>query len=73
MSEQRKIYVVSLGCPKNLVDTEHMLGILTQEGYGIAEEVKEADLALVNTCSFIAEAVKEAVDTILTLADLRKT
>jgi len=72
MESQKKLYVVSLGCPKNLVDTEHMLGLLTREGYRIVNTVDGADLAMVNTCAFIEDAVKESIDTILELADLRR-
>ncbi|RLB25249.1 MAG: 30S ribosomal protein S12 methylthiotransferase RimO [Deltaproteobacteria bacterium] len=71
MSRKKRVYLVSLGCPKNLVDTEHMLGLLVREGYEPSTTVESADLALVNTCAFIEDAVKESIDTILELADLR--
>lgn len=67
--EKQKVSMVSLGCPKNLVDAEVMLGILAQQGYEITTDEKEADVIIVNTCSFIKEAREESVDTILDLAD----
>ena len=63
---------VSLGCPKNLVDTEIMLGGLTHAGWEVTGEPAAADLLLVNTCGFIEPACKEAVDTILDLARLKE-
>jgi ribosomal protein S12 methylthiotransferase len=69
--ENRKpktVYTISLGCPKNLVDTEIMLGALTQAGWEVTGVPEAADLLLVNTCAFIEPACKEAVDTILDLA-----
>jgi len=63
-----KIYTVSLGCPKNLVDTEIMLGNLTREGWEVVDDPRAASLLLVNTCAFIAPASQEAVDAILELA-----
>ncbi|UFS72776.1 30S ribosomal protein S12 methylthiotransferase RimO [Geomonas sp. RF6] len=65
----QKVSLVSLGCPKNLVDAEIMLGSLTQVGYQVTTDEKEADVIIVNTCSFIKEAKQESVDTILDLAD----
>jgi ribosomal protein S12 methylthiotransferase len=61
--------MVSLGCPKNLVDAEVMLGVLAQQGYEITMDEKDADVIIVNTCSFIKEAREESVDAILDLAD----
>jgi ribosomal protein S12 methylthiotransferase len=61
--------MVSLGCPKNLVDAEVMLGVLAGKGYQITTDEKEADVIIVNTCSFIKEAREESVDAILDLAD----
>lgn len=61
--------MVSLGCPKNLVDAEVMLGVLARQGYEITTDEHEADIIIVNTCSFIKEAREESVDTILDLAD----
>ena len=64
-----KVSMVSLGCPKNLVDAEVMLGVLADKGYEITTEEKDADIIIVNTCSFIKEAREESVEVILDLAD----
>ncbi len=61
--------MVSLGCPKNLVDAEVMLGYLGRHGYEITTDEHQADIIIVNTCSFIKEAKQESIDTILDLAD----
>jgi ribosomal protein S12 methylthiotransferase len=66
---REKVSMVSLGCPKNLVDAEVMLGFLDRSGYEVTTDEKEADIIIVNTCSFIKEAKQESVDTILDLAD----
>jgi ribosomal protein S12 methylthiotransferase len=66
------VYVVSLGCPKNLVDTEIMLGGLSNAGWEVTGTPEAADVLLVNTCGFIEAACKEAVDTILELARLKE-
>jgi ribosomal protein S12 methylthiotransferase len=65
------VFSISLGCPKNLVDTEIMLGGLTGAGWEVTGTPAAADLLLVNTCGFIEPACKEAVDTILDLARLK--
>ncbi len=67
--DNKKVSMVSLGCPKNLVDAEVMLGILVQNGYEITMDEKDADLIIVNTCAFIKEAREESIDTVLDLAD----
>jgi ribosomal protein S12 methylthiotransferase len=64
----KTVYLVSLGCPKNLVDSEVMLAALEQDGYTVAELPEEASLLLVNTCGFIRPAVEEAIDEIFRLA-----
>lgn len=66
---KQKVSMVSLGCPKNLVDAEVMLGVLAQQGYEITTDEQQADVIIVNTCSFIKEAREESVDAILDLAD----
>jgi ribosomal protein S12 methylthiotransferase len=66
---KEKVSMVSLGCPKNLVDAEVMLGYLSREGYEVTTDEHEAEIIIVNTCSFIKEAKQESVDTILDLAD----
>lgn len=63
---------VSLGCPKNLVDTEVMLGILGSEGYSIVSDPSEADVIVVNTCGFIESAKEESIQTILEMAEYKK-
>jgi ribosomal protein S12 methylthiotransferase len=72
MSADIKVALVSLGCAKNLVDSEHMLGALAAQGYEIVEENEQADVIIVNTCAFIRPAEEEAVDALLDLADLKK-
>jgi len=67
-----KVGFVSLGCPKNLVDSEVMMGILTREGYELTPRADEAEILVVNTCSFIESAQKESVDTILEMAEHKK-
>lgn len=67
-----KILFISLGCDKNLVDTETMLGYLSQKGYEITDDETEAEAVVVNTCCFIHDAKQESVDAILEMADLRK-
>jgi len=64
----KKVGFVSLGCPKNLVDSEVMMGLLNQAGAKITTRVDEADIIVVNTCSFIDSAKQESVDTILEMA-----
>ncbi|HEX5773588.1 MAG TPA: 30S ribosomal protein S12 methylthiotransferase RimO [Geomobilimonas sp.] len=66
---KEKVSLVSLGCPKNLVDAEVMLGYLANEKYEITTDERDADIIIVNTCSFIKEAKQESIDTILDLAD----
>ena len=70
MSDNKeKVSLVSLGCPKNLVDAEVMLGYLSRAGYAVTTDETQADIIIVNTCSFIKEAKQESIDTILDLAD----
>ena len=64
---------VSLGCPKNLVDSEVMLGRLRAQGYAIAADAKDADVIVVNTCAFIDRAKQESIDTILEMAQEKQT
>src|SRR5882762_1340123 len=67
-----KVGFVSLGCPKNLVDSEVMMGILAREGYELTPRADEAEILVVNTCSFIEAAQKESVDAILEMAEHKK-
>ena len=69
----KTLYLVSLGCPKNLVDTEIMLGRLAGQGWRVVATPDEARVLLVNTCAFITPATQEAVDTILELAHHKET
>ena len=64
---------ISLGCDKNLVDTEKMLGILGGEGYSFVDDESDADVIVVNTCCFIGDAKEESVNTILEMAELKKS
>lgn len=68
-----KILCVSLGCDKNLVDTEMMLGLLNRDGHTFTDDENEADIIVVNTCCFINDAKEESVNTILEMAELKKT
>ena len=68
-----KILFVSLGCDKNLVDSEVMLGMLKERGYTFTDDQTQADAAVVNTCCFINDAKEESIQTILELAELKKT
>src|SRR6202790_750635 len=67
-----KVGFVSLGCPKNLVDSEVMMGILARAGYEITPRAGDADVLVVNTCSFIAPAQQESVNSILEMAEYKK-
>ena len=67
-----KIGVISLGCAKNLVDTEYLLGILRESGQEIVTDRSEAEAVIINTCGFIESAKTEAIDTILEAADLKE-
>ena len=67
-----KVGFVSLGCPKNLVDSEVMMGVLVRAGYEITPRADEADVLVVNTCSFIAPAQHESVQSILEMAEYKK-
>ena len=71
-SHQLRVGMISLGCAKNLVDAEVMLGSLLQAGVEITNDPQQADVLIVNTCSFIDAAQEESVDTILQSADLRE-
>ena len=69
----KKVGVLSLGCAKNLVDSEVMLGSLKKKGYQLTADAQDADIVIVNTCGFIDSAKEESVDTILEMAELKKT
>jgi len=67
-----KIGLISLGCPKNLVDSEVMLGLAHQAGHELTQNAGEADVLVVNTCAFIDAAKQESIDTILEMAQHKK-
>jgi ribosomal protein S12 methylthiotransferase len=69
-----KLALISLGCSKNLVDSEHYLGILSKrKGMELTSEVSEADIVIVNTCGFIGDAKKESIETILEVSEFKET
>jgi ribosomal protein S12 methylthiotransferase len=72
-SKTKTVAVISLGCPKNTVDSEVMLGRLAQAQYALVQDPSEAEVVIINTCGFIEAAKKESIDAILDAAKLRKT
>jgi ribosomal protein S12 methylthiotransferase len=70
--DKLKVSLVSLGCPKNLVDSEVMLGHLPLDRYEIILDESQADIIIVNTCAFINDAKEESVDTILEVSDYKE-
>ena len=70
---KKKLFLVSLGCPKNLVDSELMLGSLQASGFEVSQKPEESHVILVNTCGFIQSAVEEAIEEILQLIELKKS
>lgn len=68
-----KVMFISLGCDKNLVDAEKMLGILRKEGYAFTDDEKEAEIIIINSCCFIGDAKEESIQTILEMASLKET
>jgi len=71
-SDRMKIGMVSLGCPKNLVDSEVMLGLAQQQGHELTRHAADADVLVVNTCAFIDRAKQESIDAILEMAEHKK-
>ena len=69
----RKLFFISLGCDKNLVDTEYMLGLLAADGITITDDESEADVIVINTCCFIGDAKEESIQTILDMAEYKKS
>lgn len=69
----KKVHFISLGCPKNLVDSEIMAGTLLKEGFEVVGEHGDADTVIVNTCGFIEDSKKESIQRILEMAELKKT
>jgi len=72
MGEKPTIAISHLGCEKNRIDTEHMLGLLVNAGYGVDSNEELADYVIVNTCSFIEAARQESVKTLVELAEAKK-
>ena len=72
MAEAPKVCMISLGCAKNLVDSEILIGGLKQEQYKIVKKSSDADILIVNTCGFLDTAREESVDVILQAGELRK-
>ena len=72
-NHSEKICLTSLGCPKNLVDSEVMLGILKRNNFELIDREEDADILIVNTCGFIGDAKEESIDTILRLARHKET
>lgn len=68
-----KILFISLGCDKNLADSETMLGLLASRGYQIVDTEEDADVIIVNTCCFIHDAMEESIETILQMAEYKKS
>ena len=68
-----KLLFISLGCDKNLVDSEVMLGLLSERGYEITNDEQDADVIVINTCCFINDAKTESIETILEMSELKKT
>ena len=66
------ILFISLGCDKNLVDSEKMLGLLVSKGYEVTDDEEQADVIVINTCCFIHDAKQESVDNILEMAEYKK-
>lgn len=71
-TNKKNIFIISLGCPRNLVDTEVLVGLLKKTGYNVIYEYKEGCIAIINTCGFIKDAKTESIDMILKIAELRK-
>lgn len=69
--DMRAVHIISLGCARNLVDSEVMAGLLNKDGYALTPAANEADLIIVNTCGFIADAKQESIDTILEAASYK--
>lgn len=71
-NKTEKVHFISLGCPKNLVDSEIMAGTLLKDGYQVVNEAEAADTVIVNTCGFIEDSKKESIQRILDMADLKE-
>ena len=69
----KKVHLVSLGCPKNRVDSEVMVGTLLQSAFVLVDDPADAEVIVVNTCSFIQPATEESIDTVLEMAGYKST
>ncbi len=72
MTEKTNVFLISLGCSKNLVDSEHLLGFIRASGNNIVSNLEKAEKVVINTCGFIQPAVEESIDTILQMVDLKE-
>ena len=70
-SSKAAVYFVSLGCPKNLVDSQVMLGLLEKDQYSVTQQPEDAEVIIVNTCSFIQASQEESIETILEIAQYK--
>jgi len=73
VENKKKVHIISLGCPKNLVDSEIMYGTLKNKGYDLVKDQEQADTIIVNTCGFIEDAKEESINTVLGAANLKKS
>ena len=71
--KNQKLLFISLGCDKNLVDSEFMIGMLAAEGIIMCDDETEADIIIINSCCFINDAKEESIQTILEMAEYKKT
>jgi ribosomal protein S12 methylthiotransferase len=71
-SAKERVHFISLGCPKNLVDSEIMAGTLMQDGFEVVGEAEDADTVIVNTCGFIEDSKKESIQRILDMSQLKE-
>ena len=72
VGDKMKILFISLGCDKNLVDSEHMIGLLGKAGYEFTSDETEADIIIINSCSFIKDAKEESIETIFNMARMKE-
>ncbi len=68
-----KIFFISLGCDKNLVDSEKMIALLRDRGYEFTDDENDADVAVINSCCFVKDAKQESIDAILEVSELKQT
>lgn len=71
--ENMRVLFISLGCDKNLVDSEEMLGLLREKGYEMTDDETQADIIVINTCCFIHDAKEESIQSILEMAEYKKS